>query len=167
MNKKTLVLVVAVIALLIVALPMVSAQAATPSAVGTLTITETQINNSFRVTNPINRHITNVHVDLQSANGGQVEITGTYTWRTGHGTQSANIAVVLVPVVSNGRLYWNVTSITDNGQPASADLVAEVNAHLAAAWRNYIKGKLPTGRIVSVTITDTEITFTYTPRYTA
>ncbi len=163
--KKTLALIVAVVALLVLALPMVSAQAATPNATATLTFTEDEINNSFRVTNPIDRHFTDVHVDLQAANGGQVEITAVYTWRSRTGVQSANVSVVVVPEIENGRVVWNVVSVTANGQPASASLVSQINTWLAASWRRWINAHAPAGRVTAVSITDTDITFTYTPRF--
>ncbi|MFN8450246.1 MAG: hypothetical protein U0521_17085 [Anaerolineae bacterium] len=162
--KKTLVLL-SVIALLVVALPMVSAQDVTTNAVGTLTYTEEEINETYWVNNPANRHLSNVYVDLQAANGGQVEISAVYTWRpVGGGTQSADVAVVIAPRISNGRLFWDVVSITANGQPASADIVRQVNANLSASWRRYIADHLPVGRLTGVSISDDDITFTYTPR---
>ncbi len=161
--KKSLAIVVAMVALFMLALPMVSAQETT-EAVATLTFTETEINQSFRVTNPYNRSLTNVHVDLQAANGGQVTISALYTWRSRTGVRSANVAAVVQPYIENGRLFWTVISITANGQPASADIVAQVNYYLMAAWRNYIAQHAPAGRLTDVTITDVDITFTYIPR---
>ncbi len=127
-----------------------------PSSV---TYTETQINNSFRVTNPADRRITNEYVNLQP---GQVTITGTLSWRQrGSGVQTANVAVVLTPTISNGRVEWNVVSITSNGQPASADLVTQINASLAASWRRWIAANAPSGVVTGVTITENDITFTF------
>jgi hypothetical protein len=119
----------------------------------TVTLTETQINNSYRVTNPRARSITNVHVDLQP---GQVVITATFTAPK---TDPIPVSVTLVPSVSNGRVYWTVLSASANGKPASADLLSEINDHISASWRNYWKGKHP-GYVTSLTVSDDEITWT-------
>jgi hypothetical protein len=74
------------------------------------------------------------------------------------------VAVVLKPRLVNGRLVWDVVSITADGQPASSDIVRQVNAHLSASWRRYIIDHLPAGRLTGVTITDDDITFAYVPR---
>ena len=162
--KKSIVLL-SVIALLVVALPMVSAQDVTAEAVGTLTYTEDEINASYWVTNPANRHISGVYVDLQATDGGQVTISAVYTGRpVGGTTRSADVAVVLQPRISNGRLFWDVVAIRADGQPASADIVRQVNAHLSASWRRYIADHVPAGRLTGVGISDDDITFTYIPR---
>jgi hypothetical protein len=145
-----------VVVLVLVALPLaVSAQ----SASRTFTITESQINQSFRVTNPARVRVSNMAVDLQP---GQVSISYTYTVRAprGSGTTNRSVNTVYVPNVSNGRLYWSVPSVTVNGQPASDDLVRQINASIESSWRNYIRRQLDTGRIGSITISDTEITIT-------
>ena len=162
--KKSIALLVAVVALLVVALPMVSAQEATPEATATLTFTEGEINNAFWITNPVNRNLTNVNVDLQSDNGGQVTLSATYTWRTRSGVKSSDVVTVIAPRLSNDRLFWDVISITANGKPASQDIINQVNYHIMAAWRNWAKEHAPAGRLTGVTITDDDITFAYIPR---
>ncbi len=160
--KKTIALAGMIIALLALPMAMASAQAVTPEATATVTYTEAEINSTFWVTNPANRHLTNVYVDLQSENGGQVTISALYTWRaTRGGTKTANVAVVLAPQVTNGRLIWNVVSITADGKPASADIVAQVNAQLAATWRRYINNHVHPGHLTGVTISNADITFTF------
>jgi hypothetical protein len=160
--KKAIALL-SIVALFAFALPMASAQQA--EATATLTFTEAEINDSYWVMNPANRHISEVYVDLQSENGGQVTIAAVYTWRpVGGGSRSADVAVVLKPRLVNGRLVWDVVSITADGQPASSDIVRQVNAHLSASWRRYIIDHLPAGRLTGVTITDDDITFAYVPR---
>ena len=160
--KKAIVLL-SIIALLVAALPMVSAQDI--EAVGTLTFTEREINASFWVTNPPNRNLRDVNVDLQAANGGQVEISAVYTWRVSRTTtRSADVAVVIKPRISNGRLFWDVISITADGNPASTEIVRQVNAYLSASWRRYIADHLPEGRLTRVGISNDDITFTYVPR---
>ena len=147
---------IVIVVLVMVALPMVvSAQAASR----TFTITEAQINQSFRVTNPVRVRVSNMVVDLQP---GQVSISYTYTVRAprGSGTTSRSVNTVYLPNVTNGRLYWSVTSVIVNGQPASDDLVRQINASIESSWRNYIRRQLDTGRIGSITITDTELTIT-------
>ena len=121
----------------------------------TRTLTEQQINSAYRVTNPARRSITNVHVDLQP---GQVVISATLTYRRGNPIQTST---VLVPSVSNGRIYWTVTSATANGQPASAELLAQINTSITTSWRNYVRQQAPTGRVSGIEITDTDLTVTF------
>jgi hypothetical protein len=151
------------IALLVVALPIASAQDA--EATATLTFTEREINDSYWVSNPVNRHISDVYVDLQAENGGQVTISAVYTWRpVGGGSRSVDVVVVIKPRIVNGRLIWDVVAIRADGQPASTEIVRQVNAHLTASWRRYIIDQLPMGRLTDVSISDEDITFTYIPR---
>ncbi len=167
--KKSIVLLVTVMALLGAALgtavPMVSAQAASPQAVATLTFSEAEINSAFWVTNPANRHLSSVTVDLQAANSGQVAISALYTWRPARGVErTARLVVTYAPQVVNGRLNWRVISATADGKPANADQLVQINRYLAASWQRWVQAHAPAGTLTAVTITDTEITFTYTPR---
>lgn len=155
--KKFMVLAV-VVALFSVALPMTSAQSATR----TVTFTETDINESFWVTNPANRNLSNAYVDLQA--DGQVTLSALYTWRTRAGTRSVTLAAVITPRISNGRLQWDVVEITADGQPASASLVAQVNNHLMATWWRWINANAPEGMLTVVTISDDELALTYVAR---
>jgi hypothetical protein len=152
--KKFMVLAM-VVALFSVALPMTSAQSATR----TVTFTETDINESFWVTNPANRNLSNAYVDLQA--DGQVTLSALYTWRTRTGTRSTTLAAVITPRISNGRLQWDVVEITADGQPASASLVAQVNNHLMASWRRWINANAPEGMLTVVTISDDALALTY------
>jgi hypothetical protein len=55
-------------------------------------------------------------------------------------------------------------SITADGQPASASLVAQVNNHLMASWHRWVAANTPAGLLTVVSISDDDISFTYTPR---
>ena len=156
--KKAITLITAIIVLIAAAIPIASAE---DSATSTLTITETQINDSFTVTNPINRRVSDVSVDLQSANGGQIVLSATYTWRTRAGVQTRDVVEIVAPTVTNGRVYWNVVSVTSNGQPAASDLVNQINEHLDASWHRWISEQAPAGVVTAVTITDSDITYSY------
>jgi hypothetical protein len=123
-----------------------------------VTLTEAQINAAYRVTNSPRRTVTNVVVDLRP---NQVVVSATVTLPR----QSPVATVtVLVPNLTNGRLTWTVTSITANGQPASGELVAQVNAAIASSWRSYFRSQLPAERLTGLTITDTDVTITLTGR---
>lgn len=78
----------------------------------TVSLSESDINSSFRVTNPRLRTITDVKVDLQP---GQVVIRATYTTPK---TSPIPVSVTLAPTVSNGRVTWTVLSATANGKAA-------------------------------------------------
>ena len=168
--KKILALVMTGI-VLIGALPLTmvsaqdAAQTATEEAAGTITFTESEINDSFWVTNPRNRNFSDVSVDLQAEDGGQVTISALYTWRTrGGATHSADVAIVLAPFISNGRLMWDVLDITLDGNAASQEVIGQVNANLMASWHRWIANHAPAGRLTGVTVTDDEITFWYVTR---
>jgi hypothetical protein len=122
------------------------------------TVTEAQINAAYRVTNPARRSVTNLHVDLQP---GQALISATLTFRRGNPIEAT---ATLVPNVTNGRVYWTVTEATANGQPASPELLAQINASIMTSWRNYIRQQAPTGRVTGIEITDTDLTVTFVPR---
>ena len=119
----------------------------------TVSLSESDINSSFRVTNPRLRTITDVKVDLQP---GQVGIGGTYTTPK---TSPIPVSVTLAPTVSNGRVTWTVLSATANGKTASAELLTQINASISTSWRNYWKGKHP-GFVTSLTVSDDSITWT-------
>jgi hypothetical protein len=141
------------IALLVVVLGVMAFPTLAAEKVVTITLTESDINSSFRVTNPRLRTITNVNVDLQP---GQVVITATFTAPK---TSPIPVSATLVPSVSNGRVTWTVLSATANGKAASADLLTQINASISTAWRNYWKGKHP-GYVTSLTVSDDSITWT-------
>lgn len=161
--KKVFVLLITLTALL-VALPLVSAQESTPETTLSVTFTEEQVNSTFWVTNPANRNLTDVNVDLQAENDGQATISAVYSWRTRAGVRSADVAVVLAPRITNNRVVWDVISITANGEPASREIVTQVNAHLSATWRRWITSNAPAGVLTGIAITDDDITYTVTPR---
>ena len=121
----------------------------------TVTLTESDINSSYRVTNPRNRTITGVNVDLQA---GQVVITATYTTPK---VSSIPVSVTLVPTLSNGHVTWTVSAATANGKAASGELLTQINAAISASWRNYIKGKV-TGKVTAFSISDSSVTWTKT-----
>lgn len=126
----------------------------TLAAAKSVSVSESDINSSFRVTNPALRQVSNLNVNLQP---GQAVVSATFTFRQGG---SADASVTLVPSVSNGRVIWTATAASINGQSVSQDLLNQINASVSSSWRRYIKGKLPTGRIASVEVTEDAITFT-------
>ncbi|MCA9908288.1 MAG: hypothetical protein KC519_06525 [Anaerolineae bacterium] len=148
------VLMVLIVAVML-ALPfaVVGAQDTTHS----YTWTEEQINEAYRVSNPWRRSVTDVYVDLQP---GQVVISSTQTYRRA----TYQVEAVYEPSISNGRIYWTLTSASANGEPASQDLINQVNASISSSWRNYVRKQAGTGRVQGITITDTDLTVTYTGR---
>lgn len=124
----------------------------------TKTITEDQINDSYRVTNPARRSITDVSVDLQP---GQAVIYSTHTYRDGN---SYDVVTTAVPSVENGRVFWDVSSVTVDGSEIPADVLAQVNAHMDASWRNFMKSQHPSTRLTGIEVTDDAVIVTYTGR---
>lgn len=149
--SRTLVLMIVLAATLLAALPAAAQESKSK------TWTEAQINASYRVTNPARRSISNIHVDLQP---GQAVVTATYTRR---GQSPVATSTTLVPYIDDGRIYWEVTSVLANGQPASDELIAQINLSIVSAWRNYIRRQAGTGHFTAVTITGGDLTVTYTP----
>jgi hypothetical protein len=145
--------------LAVVAMLGVLAGAVAPAfaqAAVTRTITEGEINSAYWVTHPVNRAVTNRSVDLQA---GKVVVSATVTRR---GKDPVQVVTTYVPTINNGRVYWSVTARTRNGQAVPADVLAQINTHISASWRNFFKQKAGTGRITSIVISDTTITVTAT-----
>lgn len=136
-----------------------AASAQTTAAAHTVTLTETRINEAFRVTNPSRVTVNNVSVDLQV---GQVAINATLTPRRSSNANSYTVTAVIVPSVSSGIVRWTVTSVTSNGSPASQEILNLVNGSLASAWRTYFRQLYGKGRVQSITMDDATLTYTLT-----
>ena len=122
----------------------------------TKTVTEDDINDSFRVNNPVRIRVSDLSVDLQA---GQVVVTATINRRNA----DPNIVVTTyVPSLTNGRIYWSVAAKLVNGEPVSQELLDQINASISSSWRNYIKRNLPTGRVTAFEITEDAVTISYT-----
>ncbi len=155
MLRKSL-LVLTLIAALAVLVAPAFAQETTSGR--SLTLTETRINENFRVQNPVRARVSNRSVDLQP---GQVVVTATWAFRSHEPVQ---VISTLVPRIDNGRLYWSVSSVTADGSAISDDLLNQINTSIATSWRNYLRGLLGTGRVASIDITDTEMVITFVGR---
>lgn len=152
--KKTA-LLIALFALLVLAVLPAAAQIER-----TITVTEAQINGTFAVTNPRNRALTDMVVDLQP---NQVSIGATYNVR-GRTPTAYPVTAILTPTISNGRVNWAVTSVTVDAENVSQSLINQINAQIESSWRRYISSTAPSGRITAIAITDAAITWTYTAR---
>ncbi|MEL6148367.1 MAG: hypothetical protein AAFR56_02000, partial [Chloroflexota bacterium] len=90
---------------------------------GSKTITEQQINDSYRVNNPRRARVTDLNVDLVSD---AAVVTAVYEFRNG---ETATTTTTYVPSVVDGRVYWDVTGIViDGGENISDDLLEQINA---------------------------------------
>ena len=148
--KRTLITLTVLIAVL--GLAVVPAFAQTNSR--TFSKTEAQINQSYRVTNPRWRSITDVFVDLQP---GQVVISATYTTR---GVGPLTVETMLVPVIRNGRLYWEATSASANGQSVSDAVLEQINNSMYYSWANFWRRSAPAGHVTGIDITEDAISIT-------
>jgi len=151
--KKLLIAIVAVVILATSAMAVAPASAATAR---TVTITEAQANQLYIITNPYNRAITSRIVDFQP---NQIVISTSFEYRAG---KTANTVTTIVPVVANGRLSWRVTSRSRNGEAVPQDVINQINTSISTSWRNWVKGKLSTGIITSITISDVNVVISYT-----
>jgi hypothetical protein len=151
MNRKMIVLIVAMFATALMAVPTLAQREFSR------TLTEQQINESFRVENPRRARLSNVSVDLQP---GQTQVSATYTSRR----VSLDVVATMTPYIDGGRIYWTVTDVvTTDGQEASDELLAQINEAIEASWRNYIRGQFD-GIVDSIIVTDTDLTITGTTR---
>lgn len=149
MHKTALALLL-VLMLAAVALPVLAASQTT-------TITESQINSNWRMTNPWGQRVTSKSADLQP---GQLVITVASTDRRGEARSTVS---TLVPSISNGRLNWTVSSLTVNGEEVAASTRDAINNAIVNSLGRYFKGQTP-GRVTAVEITDTELLITYESR---
>ncbi|GIL13390.1 MAG: hypothetical protein BroJett038_21100 [Chloroflexota bacterium] len=147
---------IAVVLLAVLALVAVPAFAQTPAAsTKTVTLTEEEANQLYRVTNPRYRSVENVVVDFQP---GQTVISATITLR---GKDPVAVAVTLVPSITRGHIYWAVTVATANGEPVSDELLAQINASITSSWRYFIRQQAPDGRVTSIEITEDALVLTW------
>jgi len=145
-NGKLALLSLLALALVLV-VPTVAAQESR-----SVTLTEDQINSSFRVTAPRLR-VENVNVDLQP---GQVVINGTITPLRTENSYAAT--VTLVPTVDTGIITWTVTQVMVDGQDATEAQIAQINSALVNSWRRYIKETYSAGRVQSLAIDELTLT---------
>jgi hypothetical protein len=122
----------------------------------TVTFTEDEINQSYRVTNPARRILSNIVVDLQP---GQAVISATVTLPR---QSPVNVVATLTPYIENGRLFWTVTAVNQDGTAVSDDVLNQINTALTSSWQNYFRTTGTSGMVTNVEITDTEITITLT-----
>jgi hypothetical protein len=158
MNRiRTSALVVFAVLAALLALSAITVSAEPASA--TITISESQVNSTFRVTNPINRRVTNVAVDLQP---GQAVVSATLTVRAprGQATTSYQTVSIWTPSVVNGHITWTLVSATANGTPASSQLVSQINTSIGTSWRAYWRSQHP-GRATGVTVDASQVVITY------
>lgn len=150
--------------LLLVPFAAVGAQEGASSVVRTITLTEDDINSSFRVTNPARAAWTNVSVDLQSPNVSVVN--GTYTIRAprGAGTTSYDVSAAYSARVENGRIFWTLNSIVVDGQTSvSQAVIDQINANVYASWQSFVRRQVP-GVVTNLTISETEMIIEITSR---
>ena len=121
-----------------------------------VSITETQINDSYWVTNPVWRAVTDRSVDLQA---GQVVVSETITPRRG---DPVAVAITYAPSISDGRVYWSASAMTKDGQAVSQELLDQINAHMSSSWARYWKTHRQPGHVTAIDISEDAITVTFT-----
>ena len=123
-----------------------------------VTLTETQINESYWVTNPSWRAVSDRSVDLQA---GQVVVSETITPRYGN---PISVSATYTAAVSNGRIIWTATARSSNGDPVSDELLAQINANMSSSWARFVKETKQVGRVTAIDISEDAITVTLTSR---
>src|SRR5260221_6995528 len=139
------------------AFPAISASAATEptkweKTTKTFTITQDQINASYRVTNPRDRAVSNVSVTVEQE---QVRIAATFTKP---GQTPVNTISIWQPVVRYGLLDWKFMSATANGQPVTPDLKAIVIRIHHVALLNTVRALVRHASPVRTSITNVTLT---------
>ncbi|MFW5690937.1 MAG: hypothetical protein ACOCXZ_00435 [Chloroflexota bacterium] len=124
--------------------------------VATLVLTEQQINDTYRVTNPRGSRIDSLLVDLQP---GQAVIYATLTLT--RIDERYDVLVIAVPVISDGSLTWTTTGAAVNGETLPTEVLTQIDNILAQSWRRYIKVQYGSGTVTDVVITDDLLTITY------
>ncbi|MBZ0289871.1 MAG: hypothetical protein K8I30_19770 [Anaerolineae bacterium] len=124
----------------------------------TVTVTETQINDSYWVTNPAWRAVSDRSVDLQA---GQVVVSETITPRKG---DPVAVSITYTASVSNGRILWTAAAMTKNGEAVSQELLDQINAHMSSSWARYWKNHRQPGRVTAFDISEDAITVTLTSK---
>jgi hypothetical protein len=120
-----------------------------------LTVTESQINNSYAVN--INRFpsVTDQTVDLQP---GRAVITTTLNLP--NVAEPVVTVAALTPEVSANTISWVVSEVTINGQPPAVTLDQPVELLVVSRWRYYAQlATLDAGAVVAVEITDDAIIY--------
>lgn len=121
-----------------------------------ITWTEDEINQSYRVTNPARRSVSNMSVDLQP---GQVVISATITLPR---HQPVAVITTMTPYIENGRLFWTVSAVASDGSAISDELLGQINTTITSSWQNYIRTTGYSGAVTAIDITDTDLTVTLT-----
>ena len=124
----------------------------------TVSVTETQINDSYWVTNPSWRAVSDRSVDLQA---GQVVVSETITPRKG---DPVAVTITYTASVSNGRIIWAAAAMTQNGEAVSQELLDQINAHMSSSWARYWKNHRQMGRVTAIDIGEDAITVTLTSK---
>lgn len=120
----------------------------------TLRLTEEAINDSFRVSERFRDRFDVSSVDLQP---GQVVLNADVTLRN----SSFTLTIVVAPIVVEGHIEWQVTSITSDNAEASDALLQQVTRAFESAWRNYVRMQTGARVVLDITITDTDMTITF------
>lgn len=137
---------------LIAALALMVTPAFAQTSTRTTVKTEDEINQSYWVTNPAWRAVTDRYVDLQN---GQVVVKETLSRR---GKSPLAVEITYVPSIENSRIFWTITSVVLDGQSASQEIIDQANANRQNSWRNWWRRNGTPGKVQSVTITDSDIT---------
>ncbi len=125
---------------------------------GTVIFTEAQINETYRVTNPLRSSLTNVSVDLKA---GAVDIYATHTSRRA-GTTVDTVTELAPAVSADGSIDWTVLSIvTTSGETVSDEIIASVNTSIANSWANYWRGRTFRYAMTGVLVTEDSVSFDY------
>lgn len=120
-----------------------------------LTVTESQINNSYAVNVSRFPSVTDQTVDLQP---GRVVITTTLDLP--NVAEPVVVSAALTPAVSANSIIWEVGDVTINGQPPVVALEESAELLVVSRWRYYAQlATLNAGAVLAVEVTDDAIIY--------
>lgn len=120
----------------------------------TVEITEAQLNESFRVTNPWRRSLTDMSVDIQE---GQAVISGTYTRRA----FSVGFSAIYQPSIEGGDIYWTLVSFDVDGTGVPQSTLDTINNSLARELRRTVKSYYNFFTVTDIQLSGDVVTISY------
>ena len=123
----------------------------------TLTLTEDQINQSYRISEMPRVRFENEQIDLVP---GQMVLNADFIPQRRGGDPVA-ISVTFVPSVTDGFVTWTVVDASADGEMVSDELLEALNTVIVNSWRRFVHEQVSRHLVESIVITDTDITWTY------
>lgn len=123
----------------------------------TLTLTEDQINQTYRIAEMPRVRFENEQINLMP---GQVVLNADFIPQR-RGGDPAAVSITFVPFVNDGMVTWDVVDASADGEAVSDELLEALNTVMVNSWRRFVREQISRQRVESIVITETDITWTY------